>query len=108
MPSDSTRLSRPEAAAERIIFSFEGETVEASKGDSVAAALLAAGHRTTRLTPVSGSPRGPFCMMGVCFECLVEIDGEPSRQGCMVPARAGMTVRRMIGARPLEGDGSHD
>ena len=47
-------------------------------------------------------------MMGACFECLLEIDGEPNRQGCMVPVRDGMTVRRMDGARHLEqghGDG---
>ena len=76
-------------------------------GDSVAAALIAAGQLATRTTPVTGSPRGPFCMMGVCFECLLEIDGEPNRQGCMVPVRDGMAVRRMTGARRLEegGDG---
>ncbi len=112
MPSDSAgrRLPEPpgENRSERLGFDFEGEAIEARRGDSVAAALVAAGHGVTRTTPVSGSPRGPFCMMGVCFECLLEIDGEPNRQGCMVPARAGMQVRRMEGARRLEREDRHD
>lgn len=66
----------------------------ACPGETVAAALLAAGHMAFRATIVSGSPRGPFCMMGACFDCLVEIDGTPFRQACMVSATAGMRVRR--------------
>ena len=55
-----------------------------------------------RTTPVSGAPRGPYCMMGACFECLVSVDGEPNQQACMVPARDGMRVERMQGARRLD------
>ena len=107
MPSDlpARRLPEPEPHQTRLQFRFEGEAIEAVPGDSVAAALVAAGRIATRTTPVTGSPRGPFCMMGVCFECLLEIDGEPNRQGCMVRAREGMEVRRMRGARRLEEDG---
>ncbi|HET6185293.1 MAG TPA: (2Fe-2S)-binding protein [Acetobacteraceae bacterium] len=78
---------------------FEGEAVLAREGDSVAAALLAAGARAFRDTAISASPRGPYCMMGVCFECLVEIDGIANRQACMVPAADGMKIRRQRGAR---------
>ena len=78
---------------------FEGTAIQAHLGDSVAAAILAAGHGSTRTTPVSGQQRGPFCMMGVCFECLLEIDEVPNRQGCMVTVEDGMRVRRMTGAR---------
>ena len=70
-------------------------------GRSVAAALLAAGVARFRATPVSGAPRAPFCMMGACFECLVEIDGVPSRQSCMVEVKAGMRIRSQEGARDL-------
>jgi predicted molibdopterin-dependent oxidoreductase YjgC len=80
---------------------FEGREVAARAGDSVAAALLAAGLRSFRTTPVSGAPSAPWCMMGVCFECLVEIDGIASRQACMTPAADGMRVRRQIGAKDL-------
>lgn len=80
----------------------DGEALAARAGDTVAAALLAAGRFTFRQTAVSGSDRGPFCMMGACFDCLVEIDGEPNRQACMTLAEDGMNVRPMLGARPLD------
>lgn len=85
-------------SSEVVSFTFEGRTIEARAGDSVAAALLAAGMAAFRDSPVSGTPRGPYCMMGVCFECLVEIDGQPNRQACMVPVAPGMVVTRQHGA----------
>lgn len=94
-----TRL--PEAGGTTVALDFEGERLEARAGDSVAAAVLAAGHLSTRTTPVSGRGRGPFCLMGVCFDCLMEIDGEPNRQACLVEVREGMRVRRMLGARTV-------
>lgn len=75
-----------------IMISFDGRNIVARRSDSVASALLAAGEVVFRTSPVSGAPRGPFCMMGGCFECLVEIDGMPNRQGCMIPVSAGMVV----------------
>lgn len=97
---DGSKFSRlPDPAAAAVTFSFEGEAVTARAGDTVAAALLAAGFAATRATPVSAAPRGPFCMMGLCFDCLVEIDGEPNRQSCQVAVRDGMAVRPMRGAR---------
>jgi predicted molibdopterin-dependent oxidoreductase YjgC len=80
---------------------FEGREVTARAGDSVAAALLGAGLRSFRATPVSRSARAPWCMMGVCFDCLVEIDGVASRQACMTQAVDGMRVRRQMGAKDL-------
>ena len=74
-------------------------------GTNVAAVLLAGGIRTFRTTPVSGSPRAPYCMMGVCFECLVEIDGHPNRQACLAVVCDGMQVRTQQGARALEPGG---
>ena len=99
MPNGSkfSRLTDP--AEKTLSFRFEGETLTAWEGDTVAAALLAAGYGATRDTTVSGVRRGAFCMMGVCFDCLVEIDGEPNRQSCQVLVREGMAVRRMSGAR---------
>ncbi|MGI9436951.1 MAG: (2Fe-2S)-binding protein [Geminicoccaceae bacterium] len=80
----------------------DGETVMACHGETVAAAMLAAGHFVFRQTPVTAGGRGPFCMMGACFDCLVEIDGEPNRQACMTLVADGMEVRPMLGARPLD------
>ena len=82
-----------------VVFTFEDGEVRALAGQSVAAAVLGAGGLVLRETAVSGGERGPWCMMGVCFDCLVEIDGVGNRQACMVEARAGMVVRRMRGAR---------
>ena len=62
-------------------------------GMNLAAALLGAGKRAFRATPVSGAPRGPFCMMGACFDCLVEIDGV-TVQACQEQVRAGLVVGR--------------
>jgi predicted molibdopterin-dependent oxidoreductase YjgC len=87
---------------------FNGEALAARAGDTVAAALLAAGRFAFRQTPVTGGARGPFCMMGACFDCLVEIDGEPNRQACMTLVEDGMTVRPMTGARPLDRTNADD
>ncbi|QTF07554.1 (2Fe-2S)-binding protein [Brenneria izadpanahii] len=77
-----------------VTFTFEGQTVRAQAGDSVAAALVGANLRSLRDSVVSGAPRGVFCMMGTCFDCLVEIEGVANRQACMTPVREGMNVRR--------------
>ena len=59
----------------RVRIHFDGQPLDVSEGANLAAALLAAGVTVFRHTPVSGAPRAPFCMMGVCFDCLMEIDG---------------------------------
>ncbi len=84
----------PEAMGRRVVVSVDGDPVAVPAGSSVAAALLLAGATPSRRSPVSGAPRAPYCMMGVCFECLVEIDGVPERQACLVSAVDGMIVRR--------------
>lgn len=92
---------RLHSAGERVTIWLDGERIEARAGESVAAAMLAAGARHFRTTPVSGAPRGPWCMMGACFDCLVEIDGEPSIQACMTSVREGMRIARQAGAREI-------
>ena len=87
-------MRRLDEAGPVVRFTFEGRDIEAREGDSVAAALFATGNGLTRRSAVSGELRAPYCMMGVCFECLAEIDGVPNRQACMVQARHGMKVSR--------------
>ncbi|MBZ6076787.1 (2Fe-2S)-binding protein [Microvirga puerhi] len=91
----------PDRMRDQVTFTFDGNPIVAAAGDSVAAALLAAGIQACRTTPVSGAPRGPYCMMGVCFECLVRIDGVGNRQGCLVPVREGMKVETQKGSYAL-------
>lgn len=82
-----------------VALTVDGRPVECRTGDTVAAALLAAGVDHCRTTPVSGAPRAPYCLMGVCFDCLVTIDGVGSRQACLVPVRKGMAVETQSGRR---------
>ena len=77
----------------------DGKPIRARVGDTVAAAMLAAGIDHCRTTPVSGAPRAPYCLMGVCFDCLVTVDGVGSRQGCLVPVREGMEIETQTGKR---------
>jgi len=94
------RLSEPGAASVRI--EVDGTPVIARAGDTVSAALLASGLDFRRETAVSGAKRGPYCMMGVCFECLVTIDGVGNRQGCLVPVAEGMKINLQKGKREIE------
>jgi len=80
---------------------FDGVAAPARPGDSVAVALLAAGIMATRTTPISGAPRGPYCMMGACFDCLATVDGRANVQTCMTPVRDGMQVQTQRGAASL-------
>jgi predicted molibdopterin-dependent oxidoreductase YjgC len=91
----------PGATAPAVTIEFEGQSLRVPAGVPLAAALLAGGVETFRTTPVTGAPRAPYCMMGVCFDCLVEVDGVPNRQSCLVPVREGMKVRRQQGARDI-------
>lgn len=88
-----------------VTFVFENTSVSAVEGQTVAQALVAANSGACRTTPVSGSARAPYCLMGVCFDCLVEIDGKQNQQGCLVPVRDGMRVRVQHGERLLSVDG---
>ncbi|MFK4447004.1 putative molibdopterin-dependent oxidoreductase YjgC [Caballeronia udeis] len=90
-----------QAEATTIQIWFNDQPLSVPGGRSVAAALLAAGVQRFRATPVSGAPRAPYCMMGACFECLVEIDGMPSRQSCLVTVQDGMRIHSQEGARDL-------
>lgn len=70
----------------------DGVALVAREGDVVSAALLVSGRDVRRETAVSGAHRLPYCMMGVCFDCLVTIDGVANRQGCLVPVTNGMQI----------------
>ena len=91
------------AAGGELTIWWSGRELAARPGDSVAVALLAAGVTTTRATPVSGAPRGFFCLMGACFECLAVVDGRANVQTCMASVREGMQVEPQHGAKQVEG-----
>jgi aerobic-type carbon monoxide dehydrogenase small subunit (CoxS/CutS family) len=81
-----------------IEFTFDGEKIDAITGQSVAAALLAANQRTLRKTRFNNNERGVFCGIGVCFDCLVVIDGITNQRACLIEARPGMKVQTQVGS----------
>ena len=91
-----------DAGGSTITVLIDGRPYQAPRGCTAAAAALLAGETTTRTTPVSGEPRAPYCMMGVCFECLMEIDGVPNQQACLVPITEGMRINRQHGKAEVQ------
>jgi predicted molibdopterin-dependent oxidoreductase YjgC len=95
---------RPEPAPAKagVPVTVEGSDIRVPEGASAAAAVLLAGFASIRETAVSGTPRAPYCLMGVCFDCLAEIDGVANRQSCLVTVKPGMAIRRQLGRRAVE------
>ena len=79
-----------------ITISFEGTEIQVAPEQTVASALLAEGHLVFRNSVVRGQPRTAYCMMGVCFEYLLVIDGQTSQQACLIKVREGMEIRRQV------------
>lgn len=91
----------PDIDTGSVTIHVDGVPLAARAGDTVTAALLAGGHEHCRTTAVSGASRAPYCLMGVCFDCLVTVDGVGNRQGCLVPVRDGMVVETQRGKREV-------
>lgn len=92
MPNDSRfeRLPAHDDAAS-LTLTINGTRHSVAPGWTVATALIAHGYRQCRCN-AAGVPRGPFCLSGVCFECLVDIDETPNCQACLTPVADGMHV----------------
>jgi predicted molibdopterin-dependent oxidoreductase YjgC len=84
-PVDPNRLGH-------IRFLFDGEEVSALEGQSIAAALLASGQRILRYTSRAQEPRSLFCGMGMCFDCLVRVNGRANVRACLTPVAEGLRV----------------
>jgi predicted molibdopterin-dependent oxidoreductase YjgC len=74
-------------------FTWDGRKITAYPGETVLGALIAAGEHTLRHTRFNHEPRGMLCGIGVCYECLVTVDGKPNRRACMTKAEPGLDVR---------------
>lgn len=85
------RLDDVSSHARRVRFAADGRVLEAPEGAMLAAVLAAEGVAHLRESPRAGTPRGAFCYMGVCQECLVRVDGVLA-QACLTPVREGMRV----------------
>ncbi len=82
---------------EKVTLYFDGEPVEAFEGEPIAVALMAAGHRVLRYTKKHHGPRGIFCALGRCTDCMMIVDGQPNVRTCITPVRDGMSVETQKG-----------
>jgi len=78
-------------------FTFDGVQVSAYTGETIAAALYAAGHRTLAHSPIRHRPRGLYCAIGNCSSCMMVVDGKANVKTCIELVRDGMTVETQIG-----------
>jgi hypothetical protein len=89
--------AKPAASLPTVTFSFDGGDVTAEAGQSIAAALLASGVRSWRTTRIEGRPRGLFCGIGVCHDCLLTVNGFTGVRACLAEAHDGDRVEREEG-----------
>jgi D-hydroxyproline dehydrogenase subunit gamma len=82
---------------------FDDKPIPARDGETIASCVLRASVSRFRSTPVSGTARLPYCMIGHCFDCLVDIEGVGSRQACLTQVKEGMRVRVQNGAAAIVG-----
>jgi predicted molibdopterin-dependent oxidoreductase YjgC len=85
-----------------VTLQVDGKPLLARRGQTVAAAMLAAGQRVLRHTRHAGKPRGLFCAMGVCFDCVMTIDGKTGVRACMTKVEDGMQVSSPVQFKPYE------
>lgn len=93
------RIHKNHADTDLITITFEGEALQVPVGETVLASVMAANMGYNRTSPISGAHRAGYCQMGVCFECLMEIDGIPNQQACNTIVHEGMVVKRQIGKK---------
>ena len=91
-----------ESAQTTVEVMLDGRSVSLPVGMNLAAALIGIGQTIARISPSSKKPCSPHCLMGVCFECLMEIDGV-QRQACMTEVREGMIIHRHLDGDKGEG-----
>ena len=81
----------------KVTIEFDGKPIEAYEDEPIAAALMAAGIHVLRYTPKYHEPRGVFCAIGQCTDCMMMVDGVPNVRTCITPVRAGMKVETQHG-----------
>jgi predicted molibdopterin-dependent oxidoreductase YjgC len=101
MTADAALFGPLDDAGPLVEVTVDDRAVRLPAGEMLAAALLAAGYAALNGSIVEGAPRGPFCLMGSCFQCVAEIDGRPQVRTCRVAVRAGLRIRRPMAASPV-------
>jgi D-hydroxyproline dehydrogenase subunit gamma len=88
----AARIATGVTRGTRFTFEADGETVVAFEGETIATALLVAGKSALRRTARQDAPRGIFCGMGMCFDCVMTVNGVPNVRACVTRAEPGMRV----------------
>ena len=94
----------PNIIRKSVTFYSDDEPIEALEGDTIASALLSAGYTDFRKSSLSDNDRGPYCLMGSCFECLLEVDGVHQQQTCLIEVKNEMRVSREETKRLINND----
>lgn len=84
----------------KVRFTFDGQTMEGFEGEPIAVALRSHGVMVHRYTTKRNDPRGVFCAIGRCTDCIMVVDGVPNVRTCVEPLREGMIVQTQIGKGP--------
>ncbi len=98
----------PAIIEKKVNIFIDGQPLKVQEGITVAAAALSSGFSHTRITPITGSKRAPFCMMGVCFDCLMVIDDKPNQRACSTYVHEGMRIESQQGVGPEIKDSFND
>lgn len=88
---DDLRISKIKRK-EKVTLRVNGKEIPAYKGETVLAALMAAGYKGLKRSPLNHDPRGALCGMGVCFECMVTVNGVPNTRSCMTEVENNMEI----------------
>lgn len=96
-------LETPDPKIDQVTFTFEGSILRGVPGEPIAAALAAAGVRDLHYSHKHKTPRGLFCGIGQCQECVMVVDGIPNIRSCITPLRGGMDIRRQHGRGVMPG-----
>ena len=95
--NSQSRIDRAFERGEPLDIIVDGQLLSAFAGETVAAALLAAGKRVLRRSARRSAPRGVYCGIGVCFDCVMTVDGRPNVRTCQIEVRPGMRVEAQTG-----------
>lgn len=96
MTSENLRIQKGISRGSAFHIEIDGQTVTAYPGETIATVMIAIGQRLIRHTSITGEPRGLNCGMGLCFECLVTVNGRPNLRACITPVHPGDCIERQL------------
>ena len=96
MTNEDLRIQRGITRGPAFQIEIDGKVVTAYPGETIATVLIASGHRLIRHSSITGEPRGLNCGMGLCYECLVTVNGRPNLRACITPAHPGDRIERQL------------